>query len=45
MPKGVPKKAQDKLAEIVLMSLAAAEHFEQNELGHIRTLSKKQKKL
>ncbi len=44
MPKGVPKKAQaqDKLAEIVLMSLAAAEHFEQMELERIRTLSKKQ---
>jgi hypothetical protein len=42
MPKKVSKNAEDKLDSIVLMSLAAAEHFELNTMEHFRTLSKKQ---
>jgi hypothetical protein len=42
MPRGVIKKAEDKLAEIVLMSLAAAAHFDQNEIENMRSMSKKQ---
>jgi hypothetical protein len=38
MPKGVP---DDKLSRIVLMSFAAAGHFELSELKHVTTLTKK----